>query len=163
MIRRLLVTSVFAALGAAAMAPKVNAQSIDVPFTGTVGGACSFSGLTPGKLVVNSATNATRLASYYSGGANGEVSITCNRASSVKVSKPVQTQGPKFTSKSYTVRVNDPSGKYTAVSQSVASAPLAIPTSTKPIPLKILMSITQDSAFAPGTYGFKTTLTVTPR
>ncbi|MGD1910455.1 MAG: hypothetical protein ACFB2X_06275 [Rivularia sp. (in: cyanobacteria)] len=163
MIRRLIVTSVLAVLSAAAIAPKANAQSIDVPFTGTVGGACSFTGLTPGKLVVNSATNATRIASYYSGGADGKVSITCNRASSVKVSKPIQTAGPKFTPTSYTVRVDDPSGKYTAVSQSVTNAPLAITTSSKPIPLKVRMSVTQNSTFAPGNYGFKTTLTVTPR
>lgn len=163
MIRRLLMTCALVVMGAAAMAPKANAQSIDVPFTGTVGGACTFSALTPGKLGVNSSTRATSMHSSYSGGAEGKVNISCNRASSVKVSKPMQTAGPRFTPQSYFAQVLDPNGRTTYVTQSSSNAPLSITTSSNPIPLRVRMSVSKGSTLAPGTYGFKTTLTVTPR
>ena len=163
MIRRLIVTSVLAVLSAAAIAPKANAQSIDVPFTGTVGGACTFSGLTPGKLATEAPGDLNGLYSYTNGGTDGKVSISCNRASSLKVSKPVQTQGPQFTPTTYLAEARAPSGKYTYISQNGSGAPLTIATSTNPIPLRIRMKFYSRSSLTPGTYGFKTTLTVTPR
>ncbi|MGD1910458.1 MAG: hypothetical protein ACFB2X_06290 [Rivularia sp. (in: cyanobacteria)] len=158
MIRRLLMTCAIVILGQAGMVSKANAQSIDVPFSGTVGGNCTFSDVTPGKLVVNRGTNATTLAAGYTGGVMGKVSVTCNRSSSITVSKPVQTSGPSFTPIMADGYVDSPVGR-----TSSTSSPLRISSIGRAIPLEVDMKVDKGSTLAPGTYGFKTTLTVTPQ
>ena len=159
MIRRLLMTCALVVMGAAAMAPKANAQSIDVPFSGTVGGNCTFSDVTPGKLGVNSSTRATTLAAGYRDGVMGKVSVTCNRSSSLRVSKPVQTSGPSFTPTRADGYVDSPVGSTTSSS----SSGLRISSIGRAIPLEVDMKGDKGATLAPGTYGFKTTLTVTPQ
>ena len=141
------------------MVSKANAQSIDVPFSGTVGGNCTFSDVTPGKLVVNRGTNKTALAAGFPGGVMGKVSVTCNRSSFLRVSKPVQTSGPSFTPTRADGYVDSPVGSTTSSS----SSGLRISSIGRAIPLEVDMIVEKGSTLAPGTYGFKTTLTVTPQ
>ena len=122
-------------------------------------GNCSFSDVTPGKLVVIRGTNKTALAAGFPGGVMGKVSVTCNRSSFLRVSKPVQTSGPSFTPTRADGYVDSPVGSTTSSS----SSGLRISSIGRAIPLEVDMIVEKGSTLAPGTYGFKTTLTVTPQ
>ncbi|MFQ4143375.1 hypothetical protein [Chlorogloeopsis sp. ULAP02] len=157
MIRRSLLTAVLILVGSVALAPKTMAQTVDVPFTGTVTGACNFGQVTPGSLGVNQPSNPTTLASNYSEGVFGQVSVTCNAPSQLTVSQPVQTGGPNFTPIFSDAMVNSLFGSTNATDGS----PLMLPPGS-PMMLNVDMIADKGSPLTPGTYDYKVTLTVTP-
>ncbi|MDM9381422.1 hypothetical protein QUB80_11990 [Chlorogloeopsis sp. ULAP01] len=157
MIRRSLLTAALILVGSVALAPKTMAQTVDVPFTGTVGGACNFDQVTPGSLGMNQPSNPTALAGGFTGGAFGQVSVTCNAPSQLTVSQPVQTGGPTFTPMFADAFVNSSSGSTFANGGSPMMLPVGSPTM-----LNVDMYVDKGSPLTPGTYDYKVTLTVTP-
>jgi hypothetical protein len=157
MIRRSLLTAALICVSSVALAPKTMAQTVDVPFTGTVGGACTFSQVTPGSLGVNQQTNPTALAGGFSGGAFGKVSVMCNAPSLLTVSKPVQTGGPIFTPMFSDAMVNSQFGSTYANGGSALSLQTG-----SPMMLDVDMIADKGSTLTPGTYNYKVTLTITP-
>jgi hypothetical protein len=158
MIRRSLLTAALICVSSVALAPKTMAQTVDVPFTGTIGGACTFGQVTPGSLGVNQVTNPTALAGGFPGGAFGKVSVSCNTSANVVTSSPMQTGGPALTP------MNTP---FSAVrlgssgSWATNGSPLMLPSGSS-IPLEVDMYIDKGSTLTPGTYNYKVTLTITP-
>jgi len=158
MVRRSLLTAALVFVGSLALAPKTMAQTVDVPFTGNISGACSFGQVTPGSLGVNQPTNPTALAGGFPGGVFGRVSVICNTPASVVTSPPVQTAGPAFSP------INTPMSAVRVAnggSWSVNGSPLWLGTGGA-IPLEVDMYIDKGSTLTPGTYNYKVTLTITP-
>ena len=158
MVRRSLFTAALIFMGSLALAPKTMAQTVDVPFTGNVNGACSFGQVTPGSLGLNQQTNPTALAGGFTGGAFGKVSVICNTPASVITSPPVQTAGPTFSP------INTPMSAVRVAnggSWSMNGSPLRLGTGVS-LPLEVDMYIDKGSALTPGTYNYKVTLTITP-
>lgn len=157
MIRRSLLTAALIFVGSVAVAPKTMAQTVDVPFTGNVGGACTFGQITPGTLGVNQPTNPTSLAGGFPGGAFGQVSVTCNAPANLMVAMPVQTGGPTFTPIFSDAFVNSPLG-----SRNANGGSLSLPPNGGSTPLTVDMIVDKGSPLVPGTYNYKVTLTITP-
>jgi hypothetical protein len=157
MIRRSLLTAALILVGSVALAPKTMAQTVDIPFTGTVGGACNFDQVTPGSLGMNQPSNPTGLAGGFPGGAFGKVSVTCNAPSQLTVSKPMQTGGPTFTPMFSDAFVNSSVGS----TNTTGTSPLMLPVGS-PTMLDVDMFVDKGSPLTPGTYDYKVTLTVTP-
>ncbi|MGD1910453.1 MAG: hypothetical protein ACFB2X_06265 [Rivularia sp. (in: cyanobacteria)] len=157
MIRRLIVTSVLAVLSATAIAPKANAQSIDVPFTGTVGGACSFSKPVPGTLKPYSqrSTNSSSPRALI-GNVQGKVTVNCNSSAKVRASAPVQTGGPKFTPKSSSASI-----KFAGTNHSYGTN-TNMPLKTGESNIEVFPYIDKGTPLEPGTYSYRVTLTITP-
>lgn len=157
MISRCLLTAGLIVMGSVALAPKTMAQTVDVPFSGTIGGACNFGQVTPGSLGVNQPSNPTALAGGFPGGALGKVSITCNAPSQLTVSQPIQTGGPSFSPMFSDAMVGSPFG-YT---YAMGGSPLMLPPGASGM-LDVDMYVDKGSVLVPGTYSYKVTLTVTP-
>ncbi|MEJ1933134.1 hypothetical protein WDZ92_23270 [Nostoc sp. NIES-2111] len=158
MIRRSLFAAALIFMGSLALAPKTMAQTVDVPFTGTIGGACTFGQVTPGSLGVNQVTNPTALAGGFPGGTLGKVSVTCNTPASVVTSPAVQTGGPAFTP------INNTSSSAVRIAGSGSWA-VGTPLQLNPgisLPLEVDMFVDKGSTLSPGTYNYKVTLTITP-
>lgn len=158
MIRRSLLTAALIFVGSVALAPKTMAQTVDVPFTGNVGGACSFGQVIPGSLGVNQPTNPTALAGGFSGGAFGKVSVSCNTPARVMVSKPQQTGGPGLFPMFSDAMINSSFGSTNAS----GAPPMPLPTGGPSVPLDVDMYVDNGSPLAPGTYDYKVTLTIVP-
>lgn len=163
MIRRSLLTAALVLAGSVAMAPKTMAESIDVPFSATVGGACTFGPVTPGVLALGDGPvpNSTDILSANSpnGGIMGKVSVTCNQPARLTVSEPVQTAGPTFTPMASGAVVIAPNGDTNSFP---GSAPLDLNGNGILTPLEVDMFVDKGSPLESGTYNYKVTLTVTP-
>lgn len=97
MFNRVLVASAIALGSSLAIATTANAQSVDIPFNGTVPFQCAFGPVTPGTLVPDAGTPATTLSSLYPGGANGNTSILCNSSADINVTSVTQLAGQPIT------------------------------------------------------------------
>ncbi|WGV25420.1 hypothetical protein [Halotia branconii] len=157
MIRRSLLTAVLVIVGSVVLAPKTMAQTVDVPFTGSVNGACTFGQVTPGKLGLNQPTSPTALAGGFSGGVFGQVSVSCNQPARVSISQPQQTGGPAFTPMFSAGHINSPVGS----TDSNSGSPLPLPTGGS-VPLSVDMIVDKGSPLVPGNYSYITTLTIVP-
>jgi hypothetical protein len=163
MIRRSLLTAALIFAGSVAVAPKVNAQSIDVPFTGSVGGACNVGQVTPGVLGTysyNLEENPNAFSTYSSGGTPGQVSVSCNQDAEVSVSAPVQTGGPQFTPIFFFVDVYSSFGS--SFIDNNGSGIAHIISAGSGTQLEINMDIDKGVALVPGVYDFVTTVNITP-
>ncbi|TAF11331.1 MAG: hypothetical protein EAZ77_00675 [Nostocales cyanobacterium] len=169
MIRRSLLAAALVVAGSVAIAPKAMAQSVDVPFSGTVGGACTFSSVTPGVLGVFGpvGTPTSLYASSFSGpggpgmGSPGQVSVACNQPASLTVSLPVQTAGPAFIPMMLNADVNSPQGS-TYNTTGGSGSPIPLLSDSTNIPLKIGMMADKGSVLEAGNYAYTVTLTVVP-
>lgn len=157
MIRRALLISALTVTGVAAFASNTFAQTVNVPFNGTVGAVCSFGQPTPGTLGLNTPTSPTALAGGYSGGVFGQVSVSCNQPARVSISKPVQTAGPSFTPVTSAAMISSSFGS----TDSNGAPPLSL-SSSGTVPLKIDMIVDKGSPLAAGNYSYVTTLTIVP-
>ncbi|TAE60442.1 MAG: hypothetical protein EAZ76_15760 [Nostocales cyanobacterium] len=163
MIRRSLLTAALILAGSVAIAPKASAQSVDVPFTGSIGGACNVGQVTPGVLGSYSPNpgNPTMLISEpMYGGTRGLVSVSCNQNSEVSVTVPVQTGGPSFIPIYFYSNVVSPHGSSWADmngNNGTHIIPMGGPTQ-----LDVGMIVDKGVALTPGVYNFVTTVNITP-
>lgn len=171
MIRRALLISALTVTAAAAFAPSTLAQTVDVPFNGTVPGLCSFGQPTAGTLGMGGSTGSTASGGgYYGGpsgptalgsrgygGAFGQVAVSCNQSARVTVSKPVQTAGPSFTPIYSSASINSSAGS----TDSNGASPLSLPIGGY-VTLDIDMIVDKGTPLTAGNYSYVTTLTIVP-
>ncbi|WP_353932657.1 hypothetical protein WJM97_08755 [Okeanomitos corallinicola TIOX110] len=164
MIRRSLLTAALILGGSVIAAPKVNAQSIDVPFTGSVGGVCNVGQVTPGMLGTYSpggpGTNPTMLDTYAPGGSQGKVAVSCNQDAVVSVSKPRQTGGSDFIAINSYSNLNSPFGSSWADGMGAFGTHIIPP--GLGMELTIDMMVDKGVALVPDVYNFVTTVSITP-
>ncbi|BAZ27869.1 hypothetical protein NIES4074_02970 [Cylindrospermum sp. NIES-4074] len=174
MICRSLLTAAFMLVGTAAVGESALAQSVDVNFTGTVQGSCSFGAVTNGNLAAegSGSTGVVILSSKSSGGSAGQVTVNCNQPAGLQVSIPIQTGGPSgnqagayVSSGAYSIR----SGVYSSTGFDAGPSPSPV---TGPLPISpgasrtvtVQMSVTPapgNTNLQPGNYAYKVTLTIT--
>ncbi|MFB8788987.1 MAG: hypothetical protein U7123_09105 [Potamolinea sp.] len=160
MIRSSLLVSTFGLMTCTTFSPSVFAQSVDVPFNGTVPGACTFNNPTPGVVTPNNTFNPTALLGGTSSkGRSGFVQVNCNTSANVTISEPIQTGGFKFSPKS----------SYSNATLTGANLDFLETTGTSTLPLKagitnfqVRMFSESTTVLPPGNYEFKVTLTITP-
>ncbi|MBD2293471.1 hypothetical protein H6G06_08210 [Anabaena sphaerica FACHB-251] len=161
MIRRSLLTAALIIAGSAAIVPKAMAQSVDVPFTGSVGGVCNVGQVTPGLLGTNSPNNPTSLAAMLPGGSFGQFSVSCNQQALVSTSVPVQTGGPGFIPMFSGSFVNSPYGSSNANSGGTSSSHSIPPGG--PTTFSVDMYVDKGGIpLTPGNYSYVTTVSITP-
>lgn len=155
MIRRSLLTAALIIAGSAALAPKAMGQSVNVPFSGSVGGACTVGSITPGYLTPNSETSPTYL--YTSTVA--QFSVGCNQQAYVTTSTPVMTSGPSLnTSYSYSYVSSNNGGSYAEQGGYNYGHYIGSGTSN----FYVDMGVGSNSALTPGNYNYVTTVSITP-
>ena len=155
MIRRSLLTAALIVAGSVIAAPKTMAQSVDVPFTGTVGGVCNINNVTGGTLVPNQEVNPTALYTQ----TTGNVNLSCNQTALVSITQPMQTGGPAFTPVyGYGYAYGYYGGSYTITDGTTVTH--SIPSGTTDLSVQAYLD--KGSPLTPGNYSYVTTLTVTP-
>lgn len=161
----LFLTSALGLVGSTFIAKSAVAQSVDVPFNGTVPGACTFNTPTPGVLAVNDTFKPTMLlggtavGGTIARGRAGFVQVVCNTAANVTINEPVQTRGFRFN-----IKRNFASAVLTGANGDVITT-----NGTSTLPMKagttnfqVRMESESDSLIPPGEYEFYVTLTITP-
>jgi hypothetical protein len=158
-MRRSIITSALTLVGTVAIASTATAQSTDIQFTGTVPAQCTFQRPTNGVLGFSAQNNTSSLSSQAAGGSPGEVTLLCNTAANLTISRPVQTGGPQITAASATATVTSRLGSATSNSS------LSVPRNATPLPLSVNVNVSNGrrGLLNPGTYTYVVTLTATPR
>ena len=87
MIRHLLISSAFILASTVTFAANANAEDGSAGANGTVTDNCTFYGVVPGELIVNSGGTILQSAN---GGTPASVLIDCNNAATLTISKPKQ-------------------------------------------------------------------------
>ncbi|HEY9708619.1 MAG TPA: hypothetical protein V6D48_10495 [Oculatellaceae cyanobacterium] len=165
LIRRSLLASALGLLSGVAIAPRAFAQSVNVPFSGTVPGACSFNTPTPGTLGVNDTfrptilLGGTSLGGTVAKGRSGFVQVVCNANANVSISEPIQTGGFRFTIKS-----NFASATLTGANGDVitTSGTSTLPIRAGTTNFQVRMQTESETIIPPDNYEFYVTLTITP-
>jgi hypothetical protein len=146
---------------------KAFAQTVDVPFSGNIATACSFSTPIAGVLA-RSTTDPNIINSFENGGINGSVDVTCNSPAQLQVTGIAATNTP----------APDPAGTildssattdggitFTSYNSSTgSSAPIGLNTGPAQI-VVVDLFVNRGIAggtFPAGTYEYEVTLTVTP-
>src|SRR3712207_1398879 len=156
-ISRFFLASTLVLVGSASFAKSAFAQSVNVPFNGTVPGACTFNTPTPGVLAVNDTFKPTMLLGGTSIGGTvakgraGFVQVVCNTAANVTINEPVQTSGFRFN-----IKRNFASATLTGANGDVITT-----TGTTTLPIKagitnfqVRMETESDAVIPPGEYEF---------
>ncbi len=164
-IPRSLLASALALLSAVALSPRAFAQSVNIPFSGTVPGACSFNTPTPGALGVNDTfrptilLGGTSLGGTVAKGRSGFVQVVCNTNANVTISEPVQTSGFRFNIKS-----NFANAVLTGANGDVitTSGTSTLPIKAGTTNFQVRMQTESESIIPPDNYEFYVTLTITP-
>jgi hypothetical protein len=160
MLRRLLTSALVLGGAVVLFAPSANAQSVNVPFTASVGAVCAFDPPTPGTLVFvpNSGSGNPALVANSTTGTRGSVGFNCSAPANFTASAPIQTSGSAI---SPTLCVTTISGGATnSLSSCVGiSAPAAISGSGI---LNVAMRVESTSVIPPGDYAYNVTLTIVP-
>ncbi|HEY9633703.1 MAG TPA: hypothetical protein V6D14_09875 [Coleofasciculaceae cyanobacterium] len=164
-IRSSLLASTLGLVANTVLAKNAVAQSVDVPFNGTVPGACNFNTPTPGALAVNDTfkptmlLGGTSLGGTIAKGRSGFVQVVCNTPANVTINEPVQTRGFQFN-----IKRNFASAVLTGANGDVINT-----TGTSTLPIKagitnfqVRMETESDQVIPPGNYEFYVTLTITP-
>jgi hypothetical protein len=164
-IRLSFLVSALGLVWSAALPKSASAQSVNVPFNGTVPGACTFNTPTPGVLAVNDTfepkmlLGGTSLGGTIAKGRAGFVQAVCNTAANVTINEPVQTSGFRFN-----IRRNFASATLTGANGDVITT-----TGTSTLPIRagitnfqVRMETESDTVIPPGEYQFYVTLTITP-
>jgi hypothetical protein len=171
MIRHSLLATALILAGGAFMVEGAYAQSVDVNFSGTVQGRCSFSNVTNGILVTDgpgTPQGAYKLNSFLPGASAGQVSVNCNQPASLQVSAPIQTAGPTgnrvgaaVTAPSGGVKTGDP-GVFLPFS-TTTSGPLNLNPGFTPLSVNLAVEPGSTNPYIqPGNYAYKVTLTISP-
>jgi hypothetical protein len=159
LVSAVLLASSFGFAGSAKAAP----SEVDVPFTGTVAGNCSFGTIAQGTLGLNTAGNALDSKAVVTGGASGSVPLSCTGAATVSVQIPADapvlplTTNPTTTTNLGMIAV---AGKTT----DSAGTPISL-TATEATSATIAVDMTASIAsgsFAPGNYGYTVKVVATP-
>ncbi|MBR8838202.1 MAG: hypothetical protein DSM106950_30415 [Stigonema ocellatum SAG 48.90 = DSM 106950] len=168
MIRRSLLTAALILVGSAVVGESAFAQSVDINFTGTVQGRCSFNTPTGGTLAADGGSGPVStymISSLAPGGAPGQVTVTCNQPANLLVSNPIQTGGPSGGMSG--ARVDSPAGQ-TSSGSSIgslsggSSGPLFLPPGATPLAVQMGVQSGPNGPLQPGNYNYKVTLTITP-
>jgi hypothetical protein len=168
MSRKILAASVLVIASAISFCAQAKAETVDVPFSGTIAPKCTFSNVVAGTLAPGSSGNLLEGSTSF--GTQGSVNIFCNTAATVSVSEPVDngSTGPSTFANGYDGAIIA-AGKSTAGSpraitnawQGVSATSLLIPTITT-TNIKVSMLKDAGSTLQAGDYSFKVTLTSTP-
>lgn len=167
MIRRLVLTTSFAILGAVAFAPKAQAQAADpvteqVPFEANIGSVCTLSNPLQGDLVP--AGDLLTSDPAEPGAARGKIDVECTGGNIISVAAPVAVQVPPGLS---TV----PNSEKARLFENGTAAPIAdsengITGTVTPggiTTLEVEMEVIQNgSGFPPGVYQYNVPVTATP-
>ena len=158
MIRHLLISSAFMLATTVTFAGNANAQ--DAGAGGTVTDNCTFYGVVPGELIVNSGGTILQSAN---GGTPASVLIDCNNAATLTISKPKQTDGTtKFSDAQLTATATSTNLPNINVSSSNASIG-NIPADTQEGKIIVNMEANNGSQkISAGKYSFTVTLTASP-
>ncbi len=189
MIRRLALTAGFAILGAVAFAPNVQAQTADaqpqtatasetVPFSGTVGSACTFTNTQPGTLEAPGATPtfiAGNVGVFSEGnGTAGQTTVNCSGGGSLTVAQPNPINVPPGFNPAVTQAIiavttdtapytSSPGPRFDGGSWSQVQASLTIPTGQDlPLQVGMIAGERNGSVIPSGIYEYEVTLTATP-
>jgi hypothetical protein len=159
MLRRLLTSALVLGSAVTFIAPSANAQSVNVPFSGTMTANCTFGNPAPGILFP---VGTTTLAANASAGAR--VSLNCSAPANITISAPLQTSGttlsPTNCSADFTSNAGVAGGPAIAFPSCVGtSAPTSISGLSS---LRVGMSVTDTNGIPPGDYSYNVTLTLTP-
>jgi hypothetical protein len=165
MIHRFLLASALGLISYTALTPKTFAQSVNVPFSGTVPGSCAFNTPTPGVLAVDDVVKPTMLIGGTAPGGTiakgnpGFVQVVCNTNANVTINQPVQTSGFKFNIKN----------NFASASLTGATGDFISTSGTSTLPIKqgttsftVRMQTESDTLIPPGNYDYYVTLTITP-
>ncbi len=166
-----LIASVVAVAGATTFAGQANAQSADVPFTGTVPNTCTFGTVLPGEMKLSSTDKNVLDARN---GKPGEITVTCNTTGNIKID-PLTPQNPTAVSFSQkpkyfsgaelwkTANLSGSSFIGTYVGGGQNTGPKSITSNGAPQTFYVAGYVRDDSgtAIPTGTYNYKTTITIT--
>jgi hypothetical protein len=150
-LRAAVAASIFGFSGAAF------AESVDVPFSGTVANACSITKTSDGVLALDFPNHlAARL---MSDGIPGVIEVTCAGAGTISVDAPVATGTTTIngTTESFVMQNTNGAGPVKANSEGTTSTHPAGTTS-----YGVSMSDYGGPDFTPGTYTYAVTVTITP-
>jgi hypothetical protein len=159
MLRRLFASVLVMGSAVALSTPSANAQSVNVPFTASVGANCTFGTPTPGTLVLFS--NRSTLIADPTYGTPGRVTLQCSAPANITLSAPNQTGGPNFTPIDCQTYISLEALAPIAINQSCAGTATPGPirgTNT----LNVSMRVTSGNAIAPGDYAYNVTLSIVP-
>ncbi len=170
---RLIALASCVALGSIALDGKAQAQSVDVPFSGTVINTCTFGAVTSGTLTLVPGFQA--VSSTAAGGSQGSATVTCSGpVATITVATPVLSGAavPAFAPNAFQSAVKLGPLTRTAISGATpfTSAPWAVPNSA-PLPLfagvnvlavDMLVGTNTAGTLPGGTYNYKVVLTASP-
>jgi hypothetical protein len=169
MSRHILAATLLVLASAIGFCSQVKAETVDVPFSGTIAPKCTFSNVVAGTLAQGSSGNLLEGSASF--GTQGSVNIFCNTSATVSVGEPADngSTGPStFNPAGY-------GGSIIAVGANIAGSPNAIAKSWQSVsatslsvsPItttNIKVSVLRDATVTlqAGTYSVKATLTSTP-
>jgi hypothetical protein len=158
MLRRLFASVIVLGSAVVLSAPSANAQSVNVPFTVSVGAVCSFNPPTTGTLVLS---GANVLVANSSTGTRGSVGFNCSAPANIIVGAPIQTAGPALTPTicSSTISITGTGTLSQSNSCNGSGSPGAINGSNT---LTVSMRVESPSAISPGDYAYNVALTIVP-
>jgi hypothetical protein len=135
-----------------------NAQSVNVPFSGTMPTNCTFGTPTPGVLVPD---GSAALVAGIARGTLGSVSLQCTAPANITVSAPIQTSGPAFTPTDCEAEILLAGGSDLALNLSCTgtSTPAQVSGTNT---LNVGMRVRSDRPIPPGDYAYNVTLTIAP-
>jgi hypothetical protein len=159
MLRRLFTSALIFGGTIVLSAPSTHAQSVLMPFSGTISNQCAFNtaSVVAGTLAPSPVTNPTTLASTGSGG--GSVSLNCLGPVNITLSAPIQTSGPTFTPTACQTSLSG--GTDINYSSCTGTSPASTISATAS-PLSILMSVSNPAGIPAGAYNYKVTLSIVP-
>lgn len=158
MLHRLLAATLVMGGAVALFTHSAQAQSVDIPFTVSVGAICSFQQPTPGVLGLVNGGNSLLASSTT--GTLGDVLVQCTAPAAIAVSAPVQTSGPSFTPTSCTSAILTEGAILASNSSCAGTSSSAQIDGTRT--LNVGMRIDSGSPIPAGDYAYNVTLTVVP-
>ncbi|WP_448571072.1 hypothetical protein [Trichothermofontia sp.] len=170
MLRFLCLTLAGTVLGSFALSPLALAQTVNVPFNGTVPGVCTVGQITPGVLaystIVSGLATLTSFANL--GGVPAAVPVTCNGGVTIRVDGVSLLQSPDNApdppgSGWYAEIINPSTNQYATRESSGSSltAPLAPGSYTLPVNMQA-SRLLPNNPYAPGNYQYEVQFTLVP-
>jgi hypothetical protein len=169
MSRKILITSLLAIASAIGFCAQAKAETVDVPFSGTIAPKCVFSNVVSGTLAQGSYPGL--IEGSGANGAKGSVDVLCNIASTVSVSEPVNdgSTGLSVFDGSYegsvielgSNRAGSPKAILNGIGGGVTATSVSVNSGTT---ARIKVNVIKQSTLPllAGDYKFKVTLTSTP-
>ncbi len=173
-----LIASVVAVAGATTFAGQANAQSADVPFTGTVPNTCTINKTLDGKIGIADKINRNDILSSrsdeFTAGQLGEVEINCNTSGLVSIGALQAVSGPAINLQNdadpngYRAELYTTNSNFNGASVPlVASGKPGVSRSPNGTAQKLYVHMVANKknqvAIPGGSYQFKTTVTITPQ